>query len=386
MKTISYNEKNLNVIYKEKELNIPVSIYIEIQEGIALSNILKIIYCFDYVLFSHLYQYLKKYNGLSKTAIFERIQRLESYNMIKTNYLNNHKYAMLTPKGLSYVLKRNDLSQKREPSTENLKNAIYISAYFLHTNQIPTLLSPLKEYKAMYEQVYETLSREREFDIKDPDEDFKRYIKGHGEGLRHIQLREKAECAIAKYGDVLYFSSKDYIEEEMSYLNNYISKSEKERRTSERDELSTMQNQYLYYISTEDNVLKFIMFDLGRSQNFYRETFLHLDRIIRRIHQCISKIQYMWEVTLYTDGINRKEKLEKDISKIKTEYLKYKETATHENLVQRQILRNRVQYRKAAFFMKDIKVESLNIDKYFKNTVRDPGLPIQEEQIDIRKL
>lgn len=387
MKTISYNEKNLNVILGKNELNIPVGIYIEIEENPYLIDMLKIIYLFDYVLFAHLYRYFKRRYGLSKTATFERIQQLETYNMIKTDYLNNNKYAMLTKKGITCIFKNNNISQKRKPNAENLKKAVYISEYFLYFGQKLKPFSSLKKYNEMYKKVYEVLSKERTFDYKQPDEDFKKFARDHGKGLRHIQLREKAEYSLAKWGDLLYFSSKDYIEKEISYLNEYMNKSRKERRTSERDELSTMQNQYLYYMFIEnDNVLKFIMLDMGRSKNFYRETLLHLDRIVRRMHQYIIKQYYNWEVTILTDSINRKHELEKHISEIKKEYLKHKKNAIYEDMSNHQMIRNRVQYRKAAFFMKDIKINLLDISKYFKSVVRDPELPIQENQIDIRKL
>lgn len=399
MKTIHYNEKNLNVIIEReinekkvnKELNIPVDVFIKMENDKSLRIILMLINHFRYMMYSHIYQYIKSIEKISKTSVFERIKKLEEFNLINTYTLNNNKYATLSKRGLIYIYKDNNVYPYRQPSPENLKKAICFAEYIFRVHKKVVDIGDLKKYMELYQKVYLQMKQASNFEKKDSGIDFKRLQLD--KELRHIQLRERAEYRLQNKGNIIYFSAKEYLEEEYSYLKIYLQKSKTEQRTTERDELSTMQNQYVYYIKmNENNVLELIMFDFGRSKNFYRETLLHIDKIVRRMHQYITEKHFTWEITIHADNEQRQKELNQWVDQIKKEFKKYEKRAYELSTVVDFIDRERLAYqqirqRKATFYMESIKVELLDISRFFRSTVKDKELPIIEsEEIDIIKL
>lgn len=398
---VDYNGKSGNAVVNDRDIGVCLEDYIYIALNEERHFILDIIAHFNYILYEHIRDFFSNRFDKSTSTVNEILRELEGRGMIASYYLNSYKYAMLSTKGMRIISSGADAKPKRKPRINDLKKQAYFAEACKTFHEFSMFdFCSLHRYLDMYRDIQKNLSRMDGFNEKDSDgysayyfvmdsisrseRDFHAKYLRRGrciewddiERIRNMGKREMRDY-LENLTRVTYQSASEYLKEQINTLEHYLKLSLQARTRAERDDLSTLQNQGIYYCGVhKDNQLLFTLLDFGLSDKQILNAVLSIDACFERMHQLIPKKCYTFGVRILTYSQEREERIktinEIIADKINNAHRKIWEEFSVEIEGKGQCfdysawIKNKYRYKGFPRYAYALVVQNLDIQKYFE--------------------
>jgi hypothetical protein len=297
----------------EEDILIPSALeinpYTYLDIVLKYQHYLKIINCFGgYILIQQIY----KFSGKSEHQTFNDIHAMEESKLLKIISLNNkNKYILLTNTSIKYLKNKFNVASPQKPTSTQLKASCFLAEYITQPKDFFDLSKPYFWFLEKYK--------------------------------KEIQNFKNESPAV----DKIFLNSN---REKVKQINN-----EKIKSIDGNDRFSLLRTSKIYFDTCENGVVTILILDFDRSKSWIYNSLLEkIEPVFRNL-----SIYNSYNIKILTMNENRKERLEKDKSKIS---------------------------RKGLLFLKDINVINLNTDRFFKSMVQKESFLKDIDKLEIATL
>ena len=400
IETVSFHMYDFKVIVNGEDLNLDVSLYIEIIKNYA--EYLKAIdYFGGFMLYNHLYKFFGEYyenkkNGIrkGKTKIFEDIKKMEKLELLRNEKIGQYYYVLLSKKALIYLKGRNNVPYIARPSTVALMTNAYIFdlalnnymyIYDVFYDNFENYLGSIagKLYSALLndpiaknriEYSYQVVNKTQGIVVKlERPFLFKDYLTDQIELSRLPHIKTKKIIEAKKKG-----------KEEKSKIEHV-------RVTKVYDDITRLITKHVYFNKFEklENgsfLLYFVVLDIDSSMIWIRNILKEIDLVLNKLNAELENPKIFANIMIYTKDIENEERLRKQLLKAAKDFDKDTKAARNRVAVNIKMYYLVPRYdRKALFYIRKIRIYENNTNRFF-STKGDVINTISDDQISIINL
>ena len=296
----------------EEDILIPslleINPYTYLDIVLKYQHYLKIINCLGGYMFL---QQIYKFSGKSEHQTFNDIHAMEESKLLKIISLNNkNKYILLTNTSIKFLKNKSNVAHLQPPTSTQLKTSCFLAEYIEEPKEFFDLSKPYVWFLEKYKTELQKMKNESAADMQ--------FLNSNKQKIKSI-------------------------------------KNEEIKSNDGNDMYSLLRTSKIFFDTLEKGVVTFIMLDFERSKSWIYNSLLEK---IEPIFKNLS-IYNSYNIKILTMNENRKERLEKDKSKISC---------------------------KGLLFLKDINVINLNTDRFFKSIVQKESFLKDIDKLEIATL